>query len=77
MSEPRMRYVCSPDARPEALSSMDPNVRDQLIEALEEGESVTGYFQFDMAEYSQKKSHFDEFVAYRRKFEQFQKLKSN
>lgn len=35
MSEPRKRYVGSPDARPEALEKMEPPVRAHFLETLQ------------------------------------------
>lgn len=76
MSEPRKRYIGSPDARPEALEKMDPPVREHFIEQLESGGQIQGFLAYDVAAYRTQKQQLEDFVAYRKKFEQYQKLKS-
>ena len=55
LSEPRMRYVPSPDMRPEALEEADDVQRQLLIQQMkqmqETGVAPTSFYSYDFNKY--------------------------
>lgn len=72
-SEPRKRYVPSPDLRPEAIESLEPHQRDVLMQQLqymqESGQELAGYHTYDFDKVEENKVKLENFHLYRKKFE--------
>ena len=76
MSEPKMRYVPPPDLSAEAIEALSPRTYQHIKTQIEEGTLNTEEsYTFDIASYQQEKAILDNFLIYRHKFEQSQKLR--
>lgn len=78
-SEPKLKYVPSPDLSPTALAEAEPHQRQMLLqkrqEERESGEETGGYFTADMQEIQIEKIKFKDFIEYRSQFELSQQVR--
>ena len=69
MSEPRMKYVPSPDLRPEALEEADEGQRQILLQQMkqiqETGHTPVGHYSFDFNKYQTERMKLNQFIEYR------------
>lgn len=73
LSEPRKRYVPSPDFTPEALEAADEAQRKvlahQMQQVQETGQPIRGHYAYDIVQKQLDSQKLAQFLDYRRQFE--------